>query len=186
MKIDKFIGILLVLFLLFILSWFTQPDFRAKNPALAELLGFTGSTVKKTNSSNPPEDNNNSAGASKNYQKVEIKIIGASVSFDESYSQIVLYVGKNSPKINLARYFLKTSNGSFALPNMLVQAGDYVVLRSSVSPDGAVAKKTSSKQYEVYLAAQILSSGNETAELYNSAGGLVSRYSYGLSALFQN
>jgi hypothetical protein len=182
MKIDKFIGILLVLFLLFILSWFTQPDFRAKNPALAELLGFTGSTVKKTD--NYSSSAVGSGGETRNYQSVKMKIVGASVSFDGSYSQVVVFIGKNSPKVNLVGYFLKTSNGSYALPNMVVKAGDYVILTSNSSQDGAAARKISSTNYEVYLLQRILSPGNETAELYSSAGVLVSRYSFGSPALF--
>lgn len=183
MKIDKFIGVLLVLFLLFVLSWFTQADFRAKNPALAELLGMTSSSIGETRSSDSSQ--NNQGSVPKKYAKPEIKIIGASVSFDGSYSQVVVYIGKNSPKVNLVNYILKTSNGSYSLPGLVASAGDYVLLTSNSSLDGTRVKKISPNHYEVYLSHKILSPGYETAELYSSAGALVSRYSYGLSALFQ-
>lgn len=182
MKVDKFIGILLILFVLFILTWITQPDFRTKNPALAELLGLTSSTVQKNNNINVSEPSGSVANS--DYKKVTIKIVGASVSFDGSYSQVVVYVGKNYPKLNISNYILKTTNGSFVLPSLVVKGGDYLILTSNNSVDGSMVRRVSSNHYEINLSQRILSPGYETAELYSSAGVLVSKYSYGLSTLF--
>ncbi len=183
MKFDFLKGILLLLALVIIGSWITKPDFAVKNPGVASFLGLTSSSsgtanTQQGNKAKTTSPTNNQTGAR------DIKIIGASVSFDGSYNQVVLYVGKNSAKVNLANYFLKTTNGTYNLPVVTVGAGDYILLTSNTSPNGLNAKKISSNHYEIFLSQKFLSSNNETAELYSSAGVLVSRYVYGSAALF--
>ncbi len=184
MNLDFLKGLLLLLVLVIIGSWMTKPDFSTKNPGIASFLGFAGSssgtasTQPETQIKAPTPANNQDSGRA-------IKIIGASVSFEGEYGRIILRVNKNSGTTNLSQYILKTSNGSYYLPALNLKAGDYVIITSGIYSGGSSTQKISSNQYEVFLSQRFLSSGYETAELYNSAGVLISKYTYGLSALFQ-
>lgn len=185
MKLDKFIGVLLILFLLVIASTLTNPDFEAKNPALAELLGMTSVTVNKPTNSTATAPVAVS-GSKQGYGTTAIKIIGASVSFDNSYNQVILYVEKGSSRINLSKYILKTKNGAYNLPAILIGAGDYLILTSNSSPDGRAVRRVSPGHYQIYLSQRFLSLEYETVELYSSTGVLASKYSYELSTFLQN
>ena len=184
MKIDFFIGILMVFVGLLIISWVAQPDFATRNPNAANFLGFTGSTVKTPDSPKVTPSDEKNVEVRKTSTPREIKIIGASVGFENDYNQIVLYVTKGSSRFNLAGYILKTSTGTYRLPSMLVRAGDYVVLTSNFSNGGLSVRQVSPNHYEVFLGQRFLSSNYETAELYSSAGVLVSKYTYGLTTFF--
>ena len=188
MKIDFFVGILMVFVGLAIISWVAQPDFALKNPGAANFLGFTSSNVKTADNANTetPANPSKPEVGGPNVQYQNVKIVGASVSFEGTYNQVILRVNQKSKTTNLSQYILKTFSGSFNLPSVNLKAGDYVLITSGISSDGSAARRISSNQYEVFLSQKFLSSGYETAELYNSAGVLVSRYTYGLSAFFQS
>lgn len=183
MNFDFLKGLLLLLCLVVVGSWLTKPDFAVNNPGVASFLGLTSSS--SGTASTQPENRINTQNQTNNQPgERDIKIIGASVSFDGSYNQVVLYVSKKSARINLANYILKTTSGSYVLPAVNVRAGEYVLLTSNISPDGSAVRKISSSHYEVFLSQKFLSSNYEIAELYSPAGVLVSKYVYGLTALF--